>query len=132
MDENHTWTALRYTECNPVRAGMVQSPSEYAWSSAQAHTGLRPSDPLVSLDEWSDRWNPDDWGEFLAAASQREATEIRACTSNGRPLGSAEFVAGLEKTLQRLLHRNKGGRPKKQRAGEQLNLVNVGSVPGFA
>ena len=132
MDENHTWTALRYTECNPVRAGMVQSPSEYAWSSAPAHTGARLCDPLVSLDEWSNRWDPDDWGEFLAAASQREIKEIRDCTSNGRPLGSAEFIAGLEETLQRQLQPKKGGRPKKRCTGEQLNLVNVGSVPGFA
>jgi putative transposase len=131
MDENHTWTALRYTECNPVRAGMVQSPSDWPWSSAQAHTGLRPSDPLISLDEWSDRWNSDEWEQFLATASHREAAEIRACTSNGRPLGSAEFIAGLEETLHRQLHPNKGGRPKKRSAGEQLNLVNVGSVPGF-
>ena len=132
MDENHTWTALRYTECNPVRAGMVLSPSDYAWSSAQTHTGIRPFDPLVSLDAWSDRWNSDDWGQFLAAASQREAVEIRACTTNGRPLGSTAFIAGLEETLHRHLLPNKGGRPKKRSASEQLNLVNVGSVPGFA
>jgi putative transposase len=131
MDENHTWTALRYTECNPVRAGMVQSPSDYAWSSAQAHTGLRPSDPVVSLDEWSGRWNSGEWEQFLAGSSPGEAAEIRACTGNGRPLGSAAFIAGLEETLHRQLHPNKGGRPKKRSAGEQLNLVNVGSVPGF-
>ena len=128
MDENHTWTALRYTECNPVRAGIVHAPAEYLWSSAQAHVGARPSDPIVSLDEWSGRWNPTGWQEFLAAPSHRDALRIRACTATGRPLGSAAFIQSLEQTLHRRLHPNKGGRPAKSCAGQHLNLENVSQI----
>ena len=30
-------TAIRYVENNPVRAGLVQEPDEYPWSSAKSH-----------------------------------------------------------------------------------------------
>jgi hypothetical protein len=36
-DEDHLLTAARYVELNPVRAGLVQAPSRYRWSSAAAH-----------------------------------------------------------------------------------------------
>jgi putative transposase len=36
-DERYWLTCLRYIEQNPVRAGMVQSPDHYPWSSYAAH-----------------------------------------------------------------------------------------------
>ena len=39
LDLPHLWAALRYTELNPVRAGMVADPAAYHWSSAAAHCG---------------------------------------------------------------------------------------------
>jgi putative transposase len=43
-DERYWLTCLRYIEQNPVRAGMVTSPSEYEWSSYPAHAfGRWPS-----------------------------------------------------------------------------------------
>lgn len=40
LDTDHLWAALRYSELNPVRAGMVAAPELYRWSSAAAHCGL--------------------------------------------------------------------------------------------
>jgi len=37
LDEPHLLAAARYVELNPVRAGLVTAPSEYRWSSAEAH-----------------------------------------------------------------------------------------------
>ena len=37
MDEDYLLTAVRYVELNPVRAGLVESPGDYPWSSAAAH-----------------------------------------------------------------------------------------------
>ena len=45
MDEGHLLTAARYVELNPVRAGLVQAPSRYRWSSAAAH--LRGRDDVL-------------------------------------------------------------------------------------
>ena len=39
LDGRHLWAALRYVECNPVRAGMVARADEYGWSSVDAHCG---------------------------------------------------------------------------------------------
>jgi putative transposase len=36
-DERYWLTCLRYIEQNPVRAGMVQAPHDYQWSSYSAH-----------------------------------------------------------------------------------------------
>ncbi len=38
--ETHLLQACRYVELNPVRASMVQAPSEWPWSSYRAHVGL--------------------------------------------------------------------------------------------
>ena len=48
MDEDHLLTAARYVELNPVRAGLVQAPSRYRWSSAAAHLRGR-DDALVQV-----------------------------------------------------------------------------------
>jgi putative transposase len=37
LDEPYLLTAARYVELNPVRAGLVNAPSDYRWSSAAAH-----------------------------------------------------------------------------------------------
>jgi putative transposase len=36
-DERQWLTCLRYIEQNPVRAGMVDSPEKYPWTSYAAH-----------------------------------------------------------------------------------------------
>lgn len=37
MDESYLFAAIRYVELNPVRAGLVETPDAYPWSSASAH-----------------------------------------------------------------------------------------------
>ena len=37
LDEPYLLTAARYVELNPVRAGLVNTPRQYRWSSAAAH-----------------------------------------------------------------------------------------------
>jgi putative transposase len=39
LDEAHLWTAIKYIELNPVRAGVVARAEDYRWSSARAHSG---------------------------------------------------------------------------------------------
>jgi putative transposase len=111
MDSNHLWTALRYVELNPVRAGLVGRPEEYPWSSACAHFGAAP-DGVTDLQEWATRWTAREWREFTTTLSQ-EDDAIRESTHRGRPLGSVEFVGRLESQLKRRLLPAKGGRPKR-------------------
>lgn len=46
LDENYLLACTRYVELNPVRAGLVENPEAWRWSSAAAHT-KRKDDILV-------------------------------------------------------------------------------------
>lgn len=49
LADRQLWTAARYVETNPVRAGLVSRAVECPWSSAPAHDGKR-HDPLLAPD----------------------------------------------------------------------------------
>ena len=113
LDDAHLWVAMRYVELNPVRAGMVDCPENYPWSSAAAHCGLR-SDPLLTQSFPP----PDvdiDWKAWLYAVHHEDTNyeRIRNHTRTGRPCGTDSFVAKLETLLKRTLRPKKGGRPRK-------------------
>ena len=117
MDRDHLWTALRYVDLNPVRAGMVENATEYEWSSARAH--VEDSDPLglLDLDLWKEVSRGQDWRDALAHTRDEEAAEmaaLRHATRTGRPLGSEGFVQRLEATFGRKLNPKRTGRPKKE------------------
>jgi putative transposase len=110
MDENHLLAAARYIEMNPVAAGLVESPGDYPWSSAQAHLsgerdGLTTIKPLLSrVPEWSD---------FLTLSTEEELNIIKKHEKTGRPLGKDTFITTLEKRLRRvLLPQKRGPKPK--------------------
>jgi len=120
LDAGHLWTALRYTELNPVRAGMVSEPVFYPLSSAAAHCGRddRPLPLDLAQEPWRECWSPGAWREFLdASESERDIDAMRENTHTGRLLGSPEFVDSLERMLGRTLAPGKGGRPYKRRLG---------------
>ena len=111
LDDPHLWAGLRYTELNPVRAGLVTRAETYVWSSAAAHCGTAPADPCLDMELWGQRWTHAAWRDYLATAEpEDEIAAIRESTHTGRPLGSSEFVRGLEKSLGRKLVPQKGGR----------------------
>ncbi len=114
MDASRFWSALRYVELNPVRAGLAANAADYPWSSAALHCGDAGADGLVDLLDWGEVWTPTVWRAHLAAGqTEQEAESIRRSTHTGRPLGGFDFVKSLEKALQRKLDPGKGGRPRK-------------------
>ena len=120
LGEDHLWAALRYTERNPVRAGMVVDAAEFPWSSARVHAS-GGWDGLVDVGLWSERWTLAEWRDFIAVTEfERESEAIRRSTHCGRPLGSAHFVERLETMLARPLSARHGGRPKKKEAYREL------------
>ena len=110
MDESYLLAAARYIELNPVRAGLVKRPVDYAWSSARAHLEgrddlLLKKRPLLAL--------VDDWERFLSLdLGEEEVHALRRNFKTGRPLGSVSFCIKLETVLNRILRRQKPG-PKK-------------------
>jgi putative transposase len=115
MDEAHLLACVRYVELNPVRAGLVRRPALWRWSSAAAHLAGR-DDGLVRVRPLLDLAG--DWRTFLAGGlDEDERAAIRAAERTGRPLGSAAFLARLEKRLRRPLARRKPGpKPKGEHA----------------
>ena len=112
MEERYLLAAARYIEMNPVRAGLVDRPGEYPWSSAAAHT-LGCDDQLVKVSPLLDL--VDDWGEFIGGQiAERDVGLLRRHERTGRPLGGESFIDGLERALSRRLRKQKPG-PKPNR-----------------
>jgi putative transposase len=112
LDRVHLWEALRYTELNPVRAGLASEAEAWMWSSAATHCGAESRNEILDLELWRKNWTVGAWRQYLAAGEmESKLTEIRRSTHTGRPLGSAEFVQALEGSMKRRLAPRKGGRP---------------------
>jgi putative transposase len=127
LDDAHLWQALRYVELNPVRAGLAVAPEQWRWSSVRAHVGSFGSDPLLEMDTWRRRWTVSEWRDYLLdGESQGEICALQEYTHTGRPLGSPEFVAMLERSMGRPLAAKKGGRPRRPTTdSQQLGLKGV-------
>ncbi|MCE5228186.1 transposase [bacterium] len=116
LDEAHLWTAIRYVELNPVRAGLVRGTERWPWSSARAHA-LGESDPMLdparpfaagARDALTGRFVS--WSEWLARGlADDKADALREATRTGRPLGDELFVKRLEAELDRTLAPQKRG-----------------------
>jgi putative transposase len=109
---------MRYMEQNPVRAGIVGRAWEYPWSSAAFHVGKGESSGLIDSASWSREVDPDDWRKLLEQLEDAgSVADIRRQTVTGRPLGSSEFVSGIESRLSRQFTVGPVGRPRR-RAGQ--------------
>jgi putative transposase len=111
LDEAHLALTARYIELNPVRAGIVKQPQDYAWSSARAHLSGE-DDGLVQATALLDR-HPD-WASVLKQGlAEADLELLRKHERSGRPLGDEAFVAGLEERLGRKLRSGRPGRPRR-------------------
>ena len=112
MDDRHLMAAMRYVELNPVRAGLVDKPEAYPWSSARAHLAGR-DDGLVTVEPMCSMVG--DWAGYLALSTdEAEWATLRRHERTGRPLGTPSFVERLEKRLGLTLQKQKTG-PKGPR-----------------
>jgi putative transposase len=108
-----------------VRAGIVEKPENWPWSSAAAHCGCASPDSILELECWRKRWSAPEWRCFLAQAeSAIVVAALRQFTHTGRPLGTPAFVSGLEASMLRPLAARKPGRPNKAADPHQLSLVS--------
>ena len=121
----------RYLELNPVRAGMVEHPSGYLWSSYGVNAGMR-IDPLLTPH-----------AEFLAlsddvAARHRAYRQlvddgvdasllqaIRNATNGGYPLASDSFKSSLTQPGRKLVRE----KPGRRKSGSDPDFAQLGSDP---
>ena len=116
--ENYLLTCMRYIELNPVRAGMVEVPGEYKWSSYHRNAYGRSDmcitthpvyDSLAdSVEEKQSRYR----ALFSNALSYDQLHEIRSMLNQEMVLGRSRFKERIEKMVNRRIEPGKAGRPK--------------------
>ncbi len=115
--ERYLLACMAYIDLNPVRAGLVASAADWAWSSHRHYIGLR-EDKLVTPHAltWSLGNTPfaretayaDLIKDGLSARQQKALTEA---TLRGWALGGPDFLAELNQRTQRRLSQGRAGRP---------------------
>ena len=128
--EHYALGCYRYIELNPVRANMVNHPSEYPWSS-YAYNALGKTDELVIEHELYERLGKSDQLRCEAYCSlfnvdvpQRTIEEIREATNKSWVLGSDFFKETIEAKINRPMNpRGKGGDRKSKAFKDKINRV---------
>jgi hypothetical protein len=96
LAQSHLWTALRYVELNPVRAGIVGRPEEYPWSNARSHVSGEDRGHMLDMDFWREAGGAERWQVLLGGAEEElELKRLRSTTYAGKPFGSKEFIEQL-------------------------------------
>lgn len=119
--EQYLLTCMRYIELNPVRAGMVDHPGDYPWSSYHANAQGK-ADALLSCHSLYRRLGRDD-GErqaayrqlFRAQISKADLDAIRDATNKAWALGNSRFGAKIEALSERRAMPLPRGRPRQDK-----------------
>jgi len=120
MDEAHLLTAVRYVSLNPVRARLVPRAEDWPWSSVRAHlAGV--DDELVTVRPVLER-RPR-FSSLLVDDEETDFAAHRRSEGSGRPVGSADFVADLERLLGRPIARRAPGRKPVGAAAQRPDLL---------
>jgi len=114
LDEQHTYSAIRYVERNPIEAKMVEQAEDYKWSSAAHHCGFVENKALSHKANKLIAVTQDDWSEWLTKKDSKAMTELlERNTEKGLPCGNDSFIAKLEQLAKRSLRYRPQGRPSK-------------------
>jgi putative transposase len=97
QQEEYLLACQRYIELNPVRAGLVQDPGDYRWSSYRAHAfGVEPA--MWSPHELYNALGQDRVARqvnyralFKEVLDMEVTAKIRLCTDKGLVLGTERF-----------------------------------------
>lgn len=120
QDDSYLLHCYRYIELNPVRAGMVNHPVDYRWSSYHTNamgveSQLRSPHPLYlqlgkTKQEREERYR----GLFSTQISERVVMDIKTATRQGLVLGSDHFKDAIATlTGRRVRLERRGPKPRK-------------------
>lgn len=117
--QSYLLTCMRYIELNPVRAGLVDHPAKYRWSSYAANALGVTNAVLTMQAEYAALGSlPGDRQAvyralFDGASDADELTLLRRALQTGTPLGNEKFKAEIEATLNVKVGFAHRGRPQK-------------------
>jgi putative transposase len=128
--ESYLFACYRYIELNPVRAGMVESPTDYPWSSYR-HNALGHPDSLVTAHEQYQALGPSDslrrrlyQGLFAAPMDQSQIDDIREASNKAWALGNDEFKAKMQRLLGRQTRPKQRGGDRRSSQFRKQKLIN--------
>lgn len=117
--DNYLLACQRYIELNPVRAGMVEHPADYRWSSYRANA-QGEEDALVTPHEiylglgTTEASRLTAYRELFRSELEPGLIEqIRQASNGNFALGSARFAEEIAAALGRRVTPGKSGRPRK-------------------
>lgn len=105
--ENYLLICYRYIELNPVRAQMVEHPSQYPWSSyrcnalGEANPNITAHHLYLRLAKTTEARQKSYRDLFRSKLSGLTLDEIRESTNKAWVLGSSRFKRQIEKSLNR-------------------------------
>jgi putative transposase len=129
--DTHLLASMVYLDLNPVRAGLVATAGEYAWSSHGHYIGRR-ADPLITPHAlfWTLGNTPfareDAYARCVReglAASQAE--QIREAALKGWALGDSSFVQSVQQLSGRRVSKSAAGRPRRVQAAMAQSLPSA-------
>jgi putative transposase len=117
--DNYLLTCMRYIELNPVRAGMVNDPAHYRWSSYRSNAlgntehRLAPHPVYLELAR-----NPNDrltiYRQLFRSELNDDALgDLRLALDQNQPLGSNRFHEQITRQLGKSTQARPRGRPRK-------------------
>lgn len=124
--ERYLLTCSRYIESNPVRAGMVNAPQDYPWSSHR-HNAQGQHDSLLEPHSVYQRLGPDNVNRqnayrrlFEGALGPDALEQIRSATEAGAVIGNDRFREQIEMATKcRILPYRHGGDRKSKAFRDQ-------------
>ncbi len=126
--ERYLLTCMAYIDLNPVRAGMVEWPQDYPWSSHAHYIGRQHQRLLTPPALYWELGNTPfareaAYGEMVRAGiAEPQQRALTAATLSGWALGDASFLATLETQTPRRTQPGRAGRP----------LINPSPIKGRA
>ena len=127
--EQYLFSCMRYIELNPVRAGMVENPAEYPWSSYHCNAlgvggGLIvPRQEYAGMGSTAEARQKNYQSLFQHPLDKELLKNIRDATNKSWVLGDTQFKASVaEQLARRVTPIAKGGDRKSRRYHEMANI----------
>jgi len=126
--ESYLFGLYRYIELNPVRAGMVNDPSEYSWSSYSINAFGKiselctPHSLYLSLGASDKQLQVAYVGLFSEILNVDLIKDIREASNKGMAVGKPEFLEEIETLTGRRVTSAKRGRPVGWRKDSEFEL----------
>lgn len=117
--ERYLLTCMRYIELNPVRAGMVDHPADYPWSSYRANTAeartslVVPHELYLRLGQSTEERRHAYEQLFQGQLPEMDVDAIRDATQKAWVLGNDPFRTRIEALADRRATPMSRGRPSK-------------------